>query len=141
MMDSVVGSIEELGVEVDHIPGGCTCLVQPVDVGINKPFKKRVRNKWEQWMMDKIAAKREIREPTRELIVGWCNATYSCLGGEAQMICNAWRHGLYTWFLPTCAPPPFTNAPTHAERAAIAIGDDGSNDSGDESLFAYFEEV
>ncbi len=30
MMESVVGKIQELGVEVEHIPGGCTCLCQPV---------------------------------------------------------------------------------------------------------------
>ena len=39
MMSSVVDSIQPLGVEVEHIPGGCTCLCQPVDVGVNKPFK------------------------------------------------------------------------------------------------------
>ena len=40
MMSSVVNSIQVLGVGVGHIPGGCTYLCQPVDVGINKPFKK-----------------------------------------------------------------------------------------------------
>ena len=45
MMASVVQKIQqELGVEVKHIPGGCTFLCQPVDVGFNKPFKDRL---WE----------------------------------------------------------------------------------------------
>eukprot|EP00977_Amphora_coffeiformis_P025179 scaffold18518_cov153-Amphora_coffeaeformis.AAC.1 len=35
----VVQAIEVLGCEVDFIPGGCTGLAQPLDVGINKPFK------------------------------------------------------------------------------------------------------
>ena len=39
MMNSVVNAIQNLGVEVKHIPGGCTSLCQPVDIGINKPFK------------------------------------------------------------------------------------------------------
>ena len=39
MMNSVVNAIQDLGVEVDHIPGACTSLCQPVDIGINKPFK------------------------------------------------------------------------------------------------------
>ncbi len=38
MMASVVYKIQELGVEVKDIPGGCTSLRQPVDVGFNKPF-------------------------------------------------------------------------------------------------------
>ena len=50
MMASVVDAIQELGVEVEHIPGGCTCLCQPVDVGINKPFKKRIRDLWQMWI-------------------------------------------------------------------------------------------
>ena len=39
MMSSVMHYIQELGVEVQHIPGGCTSLCQPVNVGFNKPFK------------------------------------------------------------------------------------------------------
>ena len=51
LISSVVDAIQELGVEVEHIPGGCTCLCQPVDVGINKPFKKHIRDLWQTWMM------------------------------------------------------------------------------------------
>ncbi len=42
IMGSVVNAIHLLGCKVQHIPGGCTCLCQPVDVGYNKPFKSRV---------------------------------------------------------------------------------------------------
>ncbi len=38
MMASVVEAVQDLGVEVEHIPGGCTGLCQPVDVGVNKPL-------------------------------------------------------------------------------------------------------
>jgi len=31
-----------MGIEVTHIPAGCTYLCQPIDVGINKPIKKRL---------------------------------------------------------------------------------------------------
>ncbi len=51
MMASVVTRIQELGIEVKHIPGGCTSLCQPVDVGFNKPFKDRVRRQWMSWMI------------------------------------------------------------------------------------------
>ncbi len=47
----VVRAIEDLGVEWDIIPGGCTGLAQPIDVGIGKPFKNRCRYKWEEHMM------------------------------------------------------------------------------------------
>jgi len=37
-MPAVVRAIEDLGIEVQHVPAGCTSLCQPVNVGINKPF-------------------------------------------------------------------------------------------------------
>ena len=39
MMGSVVSAINQLGIDVEHIPGGCTGLCQPIDVGVGKPFK------------------------------------------------------------------------------------------------------
>ena len=46
MMASVLVKIEELGCEIVHIPGGCTGLTRPVDVGVNKPFKCALRTEW-----------------------------------------------------------------------------------------------
>ena len=54
IMASVVQRIQKLGIEVIHIPGGCTGLCQPLDVGINKPFKCRVWQRWEEWMISGI---------------------------------------------------------------------------------------
>ena len=42
VMAEVVHAIQDLGITVKIIPGGCTGLCQPVDVGANKPFKGRV---------------------------------------------------------------------------------------------------
>ena len=51
-MNLVVNVIQDLGVEVEHIPGGCTSLCQPVDIGINKPFKAFLHKAWEKWMIN-----------------------------------------------------------------------------------------
>lgn len=32
------------------IPAGCTPLVQPLDVTLNKPFKTRMREQWKKWI-------------------------------------------------------------------------------------------
>jgi hypothetical protein len=67
-MGSVVNTIQALGIEVDFIPHGCTGLVQPLDVGYNKPFKTKVREQYRNWMFAQDlntampAAKRIIAE-------------------------------------------------------------------------------
>jgi hypothetical protein len=66
MMQSVVSAITALGVEVIHIPGRCTDLCQPLNVGISKSFKHRVRLLWEEWMMNMLDAHIEIREATHK---------------------------------------------------------------------------
>ena len=35
----ITARLLELGITSHKIPGGCTGLIQPVDVGIGKPFK------------------------------------------------------------------------------------------------------
>ena len=51
-MGLVVNRIQMMGIEVIHIPAGCTYLCQPIKVGINKPIKCGLHAKWEEWMVD-----------------------------------------------------------------------------------------
>ncbi len=52
MMASVVNDIQDLGVQIETIPGGCTGLCQPIDIGIGKPLKSRARYFWEEWIIN-----------------------------------------------------------------------------------------
>lgn len=45
---------EEKDTEVAIIPGGCTSVLQPLDVGINKPLKDYIRKKFQAWMVDQL---------------------------------------------------------------------------------------
>ncbi|KAI2495737.1 pogo transposable element with KRAB domain [Fragilaria crotonensis] len=96
MMSSVVEAVQDLGVEVEHIPGGCTGLCQPVDVGVNKPFKHRIRHQWERWMIAEGLVHGTTSPPSRLDICRWTLVAFQKL--PEQMIRNAWRHGEYTWF-------------------------------------------
>ena len=51
-MRSVVNKIQSMGIEVVHIPVGCTYLCQPIDIEINKPIKSPLQDKWEEWMTE-----------------------------------------------------------------------------------------
>ena len=101
MMASVVAAIEDLGVEVEHIPGGCTGLCQPVDIGVNKPFKDRIRHQWEMWMIAEGLIHGSTSPPSREDICRWTLEAYQSL--PEQMILNSWLHGEYRWFPPVDA--------------------------------------
>ena len=74
---SSVNRIQSMRIEVVHIPAGCMYLCQPIDVGINKPIKSHLRQKWEGWMtkgdgiVDGVA-----KEPSRKLVVEWIVQVY-----------------------------------------------------------------
>jgi hypothetical protein len=109
MMKSTVNAIENLGVEVEHIPGGCTSLCQPVDVGVNKPFKLRMRKVWEKWMISTGLNQGKITPPTRKHIAEWCWTSSQDL--PPPMVRNAWRHGVYSYY------PPVQEEEEHAAVA------------------------
>jgi hypothetical protein len=97
---SVAKAIENLGVEWDIIPGGCTGLVQPIDVGIGKPFKNRMRYKWEEWMMDKYddgdSAERVAPAEARKCIAVWAKHSWDRIPND--IVYNAWRHKPFSYF-------------------------------------------
>ena len=43
LLGSVANAIQKLGIEIEYIPAGCTGLVQPIDVGFNKPYKTNMK--------------------------------------------------------------------------------------------------
>ena len=99
MMGSVVQRIQELGVEVQHIPGGCTSLCQPVDVGFNKPFKDRVRRAWQNWMIAESIIHGTTRSPTRLDVAMWVANMMEEMKREGGIIRNAWKKKDYKWFV------------------------------------------
>ena len=98
MMASVVQRIQEMGVEVIHIPGGCTGLCQPVDVGFNKPFKGRLRDLWINWMIDEGLATGTTTSPTRKVVAEWIDAVIAEMKNETTIVKNAWLKTGFEWF-------------------------------------------
>jgi DDE superfamily endonuclease len=95
MMASVVNIIQDMGVQVEHIPGGCTGLCQPIDVGIGKPLKNRVRKEWEDWMVEQGETVR-FRPPSRQIVASWVVRTLQELPLEIKK--KSWRHQPYSYF-------------------------------------------
>ncbi len=70
-MASVVEHTQKLRFKVIHIPGRCTGLCQPLDVGINKPFKCHIRSRWEEWMTSSIERNGIVVLPLQENVLAW----------------------------------------------------------------------
>ena len=69
---SAVNRIQSMRIEVVHIPAGCVYLCQPIDVGINKPIKSCLLQKWEDRMMEGGGIVDGVaNEPSCKLVVEW----------------------------------------------------------------------
>ena len=97
MMGNIVNRIQSLGIEVVHIPPGCTYLCQPVDVRINKSLKSRMCEKWENWMVTgEGIVNGAAKEPTRQLVAEWAVEVYKNL--PVQTVRNAWMKTGFEWY-------------------------------------------
>ena len=38
--------------DLGMIPGGLTCMLQPLDVSVNRPFKSEMKKLWSEWMLN-----------------------------------------------------------------------------------------
>jgi hypothetical protein len=85
-----------MGIEVVHIPAGCTYLCQLVHVGISKPIKMRLTKLKEDWMMDDAGVVNRIaKEPPRKQAVAWLLEAYTTM--HEEIIRNAWKKEGHDW--------------------------------------------
>jgi hypothetical protein len=97
MIALVVNKISNLGIKVIRIPGGCTGLCQPLDIGVNKPLKQRICHLWEEWMMEMLDRDGAIREATHEEMAEWMASVYWDMVGS-KILKNAWGKTGFGWF-------------------------------------------
>jgi hypothetical protein len=93
-MGDIVKLIQDAGIDVLHIPGGCTYLCQPLDIGVNKTFKHLLRIKWEDWM-DREGCD-TMTKSSRALLSEWIVDSYYSI--EKKMVINAWKKKGFEWF-------------------------------------------
>jgi hypothetical protein len=81
-----VQSINDLGVNIEYIPAGYTCVLQPVDVGVNAPFKKAIRNLHHSWCMKKypvVPNGDKLPMPERDDVYGWVVEAFEKVSSES----------------------------------------------------------
>ncbi len=84
LTDDVKEKLESNKVHTIIVPGGCTSVLQPLDVSLNKPFKAILRRLWQQYMMESAeelerkraegntpASQMKIPAPLKQMMVDW----------------------------------------------------------------------
>ncbi|KAG7336709.1 DDE superfamily endonuclease [Nitzschia inconspicua] len=94
--DTVKARLDTIGVQLKLIPKGCTSVVQPIDVGVNKPFKDRIKSLWWAWMIGFGEGGGNIPTPSREDVQHWVVEAWNSVG--AHIIQNAWRKTDLSYF-------------------------------------------
>jgi transposase-like protein len=84
MTTAVKEAFDELNTEIDFIPKGYTCKLQPMDVGINKPFKNYTNNQFNEWL---VANK--DKKPKRVDVAWWIWKAWTTLSDT--IVRNSWR--------------------------------------------------
>ena len=70
---------------------------QPINVGINKPIKSHLREKWEHWMTDGEGIVDGVaKEPSRKVVAEWLVETYTTMSETIGR--NAWMNNGFEWF-------------------------------------------
>ena len=96
-MDLVVNRIQSIGIGVAHIPADCTYWCQPIDVGINKPIKTHLREKWEVWMTGGEGIQDGVaKEPSCKVVTEWLVETYTPMPETIGR--NVWMNNGFEWF-------------------------------------------
>lgn len=88
--------LDVLGTTLSLIPGGYTCVLQPCDVGINKPLKDRVRATCAKWKSEKYASlgpTDTVPTPSRQELCQWLREAWADI--STSVVCNAFRGAGY----------------------------------------------
>jgi len=81
-----VRQCNDLGSEVDYIPAGYTCVLQPLDVGVNGPFKASLRNYHHDWCVRNYPSLRKgdkFPTPERDDIYPWVISSFAAITGHS----------------------------------------------------------
>jgi hypothetical protein len=90
--DSVKDAIKgKTNVNLAVVPGGYTSLLQPLDVGIIKPFKDGYRRRWHHWMLSNAFSNiNKLKRPDYLKVCQWVSESWQDLRRKA-VIPNSFR--------------------------------------------------
>jgi len=79
--------LKNLGIDIAVVPGGCTKFVQPPDLSWNAPFKSRIRELHNLWMMNgdhmEFTTGGNPRPPGMDVYLEWILDSWNAISKEA----------------------------------------------------------
>ena len=75
---------ESMGTDLCYVPGGCTGIVQPMDVSVNASFQKAFQEQWIRWRRTPAARRpdRRLMIPTRQHVIDWVSKAWELVSEE-----------------------------------------------------------
>lgn len=70
---------------VEYIPGGYTSRLQVLDIGVNKPFKGHLRDRFDEWIVNNETNDK----PSRQDVTRWIANSWDAI--NMMVIKNSWR--------------------------------------------------
>ena len=72
LLDSVKSELKRNKTYQCVISCGCTSVLQPLDVCLNKPFKVHMRHNWNEWMVNGEKQLTKVRDLKRPILATVC---------------------------------------------------------------------
>jgi len=87
MTDNVKDAFKKCNSKLLFIPGGCTSVLQPLDIGINKPFKSYIRQSWCNYMIEETdKSMQKIKPPSKLLLLEWIKRAQNIIESKPSIV-------------------------------------------------------
>lgn len=90
---AALNDLRQLNCQYSFIPPTATGECQPLDVGVNKPFKDKLRQKWNEWIgQGHLTPKGNYKSAPTELLLQWIKQAWDEI--SPQTILNSFSRAL-----------------------------------------------